>query len=76
MLSLNNVKELKKQLQFCITQCDEIIETRSNIPLFSSERDYRSQSVAAQLLPEQYYNFKFFDIHIDELIHFVCQLYN
>lgn len=64
MLSLNNVKELKKQLQYCLEQCNEIIETRSNIPLFSSEKDYRHQSIAAQLLPEQYYNFRFFDIQI------------
>lgn len=65
MLNMSNVRNFKSELENILVLTNQLIQTRESESLFDSEKDLRDSKIASRLLPEQYYNFRFFDTSIE-----------
>lgn len=65
MLNLSNVRTFKNELENILSLTNQLIQVRESENIFDSEKDYRDSKIASRLLPEQYYNFRFFDTLIE-----------
>lgn len=63
-LSLANVRKLKDELDYLSGMCNDILQTRVRERLFTSATDKEQGYIASQIYPDQYYNFRDFDVNI------------
>lgn len=65
MITTNNVRQLKKQLEDTLIICNQMIQSREIDRLFTSEKDYRDSYIACKIVPDDFFKFRLFDVLIE-----------
>ena len=61
MITQDNIKALSEQLECTQIILKDMMRQKSFQKIFLSAKDFQDQNIARTIIPEDYYNFRFFD---------------